>query len=78
MGGSQDGRIIDESALRRLVLQYASAVDRNDPELFASIFVEDAVVEGPGFRFDGRAAARSARATGAGFRDTMHCVFNHS
>lgn len=77
MGASQAHDLADEWALRRLVLQYASAVDRNDPELFASIFVEDAVVEGPGFRFDGRARLREVPAQLArDFRGTMHCVFN--
>lgn len=69
--------IIDEWALRRLVQQYAFAVDRNDAPLFASLFLEDAVVEGPGFRFAGRERLRAVPGELAQqFRGTMHCVFN--
>lgn len=70
-------RLIDEAALRRLVQQYASAVDRNDGPIFASLFVEDAVVEGPGFRFAGHEQLRAVPGQLAQqFRGTMHCVFN--
>ncbi|MGD9598385.1 MAG: nuclear transport factor 2 family protein [Steroidobacteraceae bacterium] len=77
MSTHQLDSLIDEWALRRLVQQYASAVDRNDGALFASLFLEDAVVEGPGFRFAGHEQLRAVPGQLAQqFRGTMHCVFN--
>lgn len=71
--------MVDEWALRRLTQLYAQAVDSNQPELFASLFTEDAVVEGPGFRFDGRERLRAVPGDLVRlFRGTMHCVFNHT
>ena len=69
--------IADEWALRRLAEAYAHAADRNDPELMASLFLEDAVIEGPGFRLEGRAQIRTIPGMLAQrFRGTWHCVFN--
>ncbi|HLS82209.1 MAG TPA: nuclear transport factor 2 family protein [Steroidobacter sp.] len=69
----------DEWALRRLVQQYAQAVDRNDPELLVSLFLEDAVLEGPGFRLEGHEQIRATPGRLAQqFRGTMHCVFNQT
>lgn len=71
--------LADEWALRRLALLYAQAVDRNEPDLFASLFTEDAVVEGPGFRFAGyRQLHAVPQDLARKFRGTMHCVFNHT
>lgn len=73
-----ENRLVDEWALRRLVQQYAYAVDRNDPDLFVSLFIEDAVVEGPGFCFAGHPQLAGVPGQLARqFRGTMHCVFNH-
>lgn len=44
----------DEAAIRRLAALYARAVDRNEPELMASLFAADAEIEGPGFVMRGR------------------------
>lgn len=71
--------LVDEWALRRLAQQYARAVDRNEPELFVSLFTEDAVVEGPGFRVAGREQIRTVPGMLVQrFRGTMHCVFNQT
>jgi ketosteroid isomerase-like protein len=45
--------ILDERAINRLVLDYAQAVDRLDKKLLRRVFSADAVLEGPGWRFEG-------------------------
>jgi ketosteroid isomerase-like protein len=45
--------MLDERAINRLVLDYAEAVDRLDEPLLRRIFTADAVLEGPGWRFEG-------------------------
>lgn len=72
-------RLEDEWALRRLVLLYAHAVDRNQPDLLVSLFTEGAVVEGPNFQIAGRQQIRAVPGKLAlKYRGTMHCVFNHT
>lgn len=69
----------DERALRRLVLLYAQAVDRNQPDLLVSLFTEDAVVKGPNFQIAGHKQIRAVPGKLAlKYRGTMHCVFNHT
>lgn len=71
--------MVDEWALRRLAQLYARAVDSNEPDLFVSLFTEDAVVEGPGFHVAGHAQIRGVPGMLAQqFRGTMHCVFNQT
>ena len=71
--------LADEWALRRLVLLYARAVDRNDPDLFVSLFLEDTVLEGPGFHVAGLEEIRGVPGSLAQkFHGTMHCVFNQT
>ena len=45
--------LLDERSIHRLVLDYAQAVDRLDESLLRQVFTADAVLEGPGWRFDG-------------------------
>jgi len=45
--------ILDERSINRLVLDYAQAVDRLDEPLLRRVFAADAVLEGPGWRFEG-------------------------
>ena len=45
--------MLDERAINRLVLDYAQAVDRLDEPLLRRVFSADAVLEGPGWRFEG-------------------------
>ena len=45
--------MLDERALTRLVADYAQAVDRLDEPLLRKVFAPDAVLEGPGWRFEG-------------------------
>ena len=45
--------MLDERAINRLVLDYAQAVDRLDEPLLRRVFAADAVLEGPGWRFEG-------------------------
>jgi uncharacterized protein (TIGR02246 family) len=79
MTAAADDRLRDESALRHLVLLYARAVDRNEPELFASLFLDDALIEGPGFRAAGREELRQVPGQLVRkYLATMHCVFNQT
>ena len=45
--------ILDERSINRLVLDYAEAVDRLNEPLLRKVFTADAVLEGPGWRFEG-------------------------
>jgi len=45
--------LLDERSINRLVLDYAQAVDRLDEPLLRGVFAADAVLEGPGWRFEG-------------------------
>jgi ketosteroid isomerase-like protein len=45
--------MLDERAINRLVHDYAQAVDRLDEPLLRRLFTPDAVLEGPGWRFEG-------------------------
>jgi ketosteroid isomerase-like protein len=45
--------MLDERAITRLAHDYARAVDRLDAPLLDRVFTEDAVLEGPGWRFEG-------------------------
>jgi ketosteroid isomerase-like protein len=45
--------LLDERAIARLAADYARAVDRLDENLLRRVFTADAVLEGPGWRFDG-------------------------
>lgn len=44
--------LADEAAIRKLVELYARAIDRNEPDVVARLFTQDAVIEGPGFVMD--------------------------
>jgi len=70
-------KLLDERALRRLVDWYAQAADRRDAELFAAIVTADCVIEGTGFRLEGRDQIRGIPAMIASrFISTLHCVMN--
>jgi hypothetical protein len=56
----QEPDIAAEQALLRLVQGYAQAMDRNDPELLISLLADEAVIEGPGFRLQGKAGIGAA------------------
>jgi hypothetical protein len=45
--------LLDERSINRLALDYAQAVDRLDEPLLRRVFAQDAVLEGPGWRFEG-------------------------
>ena len=50
----QDMRaLLDERSISRLAADYAQAVDRLDEPLLRRVFTADAVLEGPGWRFEG-------------------------
>ena len=67
----------DESALRRTAETYAAGADRRDKSLWSSILTEDCVIEGPGFRVEGREAnLGSIDLLGQMFLKTQHRVHN--
>jgi hypothetical protein len=45
--------LLDERSINRLAADYAKAVDRLDEPLLRRVFSADAVLEGPGWRFEG-------------------------
>ena len=45
--------LLDERSISRLAADYAQAVDRLDEPLLRRVFTPDAVLEGPGWRFEG-------------------------
>ena len=47
-----------EFAIRRLSALYAQSVDRGDSNVFAELFTEDAVLDGPGRLFSGKEEIR--------------------
>ena len=66
----------DEALLRRCSELYAQGADRRDPALWASVMTEDMVLEGPGFRHEGRDAVLSLLdVLGQMFTVTQHRVF---
>lgn len=68
-------RLIDEAALRRTAELYALGADRRDRELWRQVLADDCVIEGPGFRANGREAnLASIDALGQMFRATVHRV----
>ena len=44
----------DEAAIRRAATMYATGADRNDKNLWAQVLTDDCIIEGPGFRAEGR------------------------
>lgn len=74
-----DQVIRDEWALKRLAQQYAAGADRRDPALFAGVFVEEGVIEGPNGRIEGRAriAEVPAKLTQR-YKSTLHTVLNQT
>jgi uncharacterized protein (TIGR02246 family) len=71
-------RLLDERALRRLVELYAQAADRRDADLFARIMTSNVVIEGEGFKLEGRDQIRGIPAMiEARFLSTNHFVMNH-
>lgn len=50
-------RLEDEAALRRTAETYAAGADRRDKALWTQVMTADCVIEGPGFRVEGREAA---------------------
>jgi len=45
--------LLDERSISRLAADYAQAVDRLDEPMLRRVFTADAVLEGPGWRFEG-------------------------
>lgn len=62
--------------IRALACRYAQSVDRRDWAQLASLFTEDAVVEGPGFTMPGREAIVAGMRQIEQYRTTQHHVHN--
>lgn len=63
-------------AIRALACRYAQAVDRRDWAQLATLFTEDAAVEGPGFTLPGRDAILAGMRPLDQYRATQHHVHN--
>lgn len=69
----------DEWALRKLAMNYARTVDRNDGPGFAALFTEDGLVEGPGFKVQGYdQLAGNPGMLKQMYTSTLHTVLNHT
>ena len=50
----QLSQLLDEAALRKAAELYAKGADRRDKALWASLVTADCVIDGPGFKMEGR------------------------
>jgi len=67
----------EEWALRKTAEIYAAGADQRNKSLWAAILTEDCVIEGPGFRIEGREAnLGSIERLGQMFLKTQHRVHN--
>ena len=67
----------EETALARLGMLYAHAVDRHDADLFLTIFAEDASLETPINKWTGHAELRNIPIrVGDIYQSTLHTVMN--
>jgi len=71
--------MLDEWAMKRLAFLYARGGDRNEPETFASVFTEDAVVVSPQATITGREnLAKIPGMLNDMFQTTLHTVLNQT
>lgn len=75
MGGTD--RTADRLALRSLVDQYARGADLRDPEMYADVFTDDAVLFTGRGEIVGRADLLTVAPRLERYRVTMHLVANH-
>ncbi|MHC5348840.1 nuclear transport factor 2 family protein [Metapseudomonas furukawaii] len=66
-----------KQALYELVCRYAQAVDQRDWTALARLFTSDAVLQGPGFDFQGVEAIIAGMSGLGRFSLTQHHVHNH-
>ena len=78
------GQLADVAALRRLIDQYAIAVDSRDAVGFADLFTPDAVLavyetgdDEPALTYDGRERLLEVVELVSSFAATMHVMANH-
>lgn len=68
-----------EADFRQLVMLYARAMDRNEPDLLNNILTEDVLISGPGFSISG---IENVRAVPASLKElytaTRHMVHNQT
>jgi hypothetical protein len=69
-------RFIDESALRRLIMQYAQCIDRRDEFGFAALFATGAVLDGETFRFGTPEEIRAVPGSMKVYTKTYHTIWN--
>lgn len=71
------GDLLHKQQLLELVCRYAQAVDERDMDRLAGLFAPDALLEGPGFRFQGVDAIVAGMSGLERFSRTQHHVHNH-
>lgn len=70
--------IADQLAIQQLVSNYAIFVDLRNRDAYADLFIEDAVVCGPGFDMRGDVATPTIDTLTAMYDATMHNVHNYA
>lgn len=71
-------KLAAEAEIRALAMAYASAVDRLDAAAMGEVFTEDAVMQGPGWAFQGVAEIKGViDMLRTSFEKTWHAVHNH-
>ena len=69
----------DEWAMKRLAYLYARGGDRNEPETFASVFTDDAIVISPQATIEGKAnLAKIPGMLNDMYETTLHTVLNQT
>ena len=63
--------VIDKMEIGEMQSRYMYALDWHDPEAYASVFTDDAIVEWPEGRAEGRAAIRNACVRIGAFYDNL-------
>lgn len=70
-------KLVDDLALRRSAELYAYGADHRDKPTWAAILAADCVIEGPGFRMEGREQSLGAiDHLRASFKATLHRIHN--
>jgi ketosteroid isomerase-like protein len=67
----------DRFALRELTYRYARLVDDRAYDDIPTVFTEDALLEGPGYKMTGHAELQGGLEQIEMYSATLHCVHNH-
>jgi hypothetical protein len=75
---TQNSKADDLREIRDLALRYAQGVDRRDADKLGGVFIEEGLIDGSGYRSDGREQImKIPRMMNKRFVATFHSVQNH-